>query len=96
MLAELFEASYHCMLSRFGTSWILTDSFQVFRQHQRQERRYAVEWLRKDLPIFTDIAEPAKGTCEWLMNNPQYQDWQKSGFRQPVWLQGKPGMTESF
>jgi hypothetical protein len=55
-----------------------------------------VEWLRKDLPIFTDIAEPAKGTCEWLINNPQYQDWQKSGFSQPIWLHGKPGTAESF
>ncbi|KAH6996949.1 ankyrin repeat-containing domain protein [Ilyonectria destructans] len=43
------------------------------------------------------VASPVDGTCEWILEDPSYQNWLRNerGKSQSLWIRGKPGMGKS-
>src|ERR1700722_12814349 len=43
---------------------------------------------------FNEIAHAAEGTCEWLLDRPEYKHW-ISACQGLLWIKGKPGAGKS-
>jgi len=44
------------------------------------------------IPVPSDIPEPEKETCKWILENSKYQTWMSKGSPTLLWIHGIPGV----
>jgi hypothetical protein len=62
-------------------------------QDSHEEMKAAVQWLRHGAPRADVIPQREPGTCEWMCDNEQYQQWLRTESRKCLWIHGIPGKT---